>query len=74
MGIQVLALPHNVALAIILRSSLKGDARKVMLVKKSAESGGGSTVFAMKMLRKDHVVKRNQVWDKLPLTNSLQVE
>lgn len=36
----------------------KGSYGKVMLVKKA---GAGETVFAMKMLRKEHIVKRNQV-------------
>jgi len=35
----------------------KGSYGKVMLVQKAGE---GNTVFAMKMLRKDHIVKRNQ--------------
>lgn len=37
----------------------KGSYGKVMLVKKAG--GGEHTIFAMKMLRKDHIVKRNQV-------------
>lgn len=41
----------------LLRVLGKGSYGKVMLVKKS----GGDEVFAMKMLRKDHIVKRNQV-------------
>lgn len=36
----------------------KGSYGKVMLVKKK---DGGDTVFAMKMLKKEHVLKRNQV-------------
>jgi len=36
----------------------KGSYGKVMLVKKA---GVGDAVFAMKMLRKEHIVKRNQV-------------
>jgi len=39
----------------------KGSYGKVMLVKKTGGTGAGETVFAMKMLRKDHIVKRNQV-------------
>ena len=35
----------------------KGSYGKVMLVKHS----GGNDVYAMKMLRKEHIVKRNQV-------------
>jgi len=36
----------------------KGSYGKVMLVRKS---GAGDAIFAMKMLRKEHIVKRNQV-------------
>jgi protein-serine/threonine kinase len=39
----------------------KGSYGKVMLVQKQGAVGGGNTVYAMKMLRKDHIVKRNQV-------------
>merc|ERR1719352_1902269 len=39
----------------------KGSYGKVMLVQKQGAVGAGETVFAMKMLRKDHIVKRNQV-------------
>jgi protein-serine/threonine kinase len=42
----------------LLRVLGKGSYGKVMLVKKT---GGGDEVFAMKMLRKDHILKRNQV-------------
>jgi protein-serine/threonine kinase len=39
----------------------KGSYGKVMLVKKATNGVAGETVFAMKMLRKDHILKRNQV-------------
>jgi len=39
----------------------KGSYGKVMLVKKAGGGVGDTTIFAMKMLRKDHIVKRNQV-------------
>jgi len=39
----------------------KGSYGKVMLVKRAGAGADGNTIFAMKMLRKDHIVKRNQV-------------